>query len=465
MSVNQVQWPALAAVAAAALLAVLDGTVVAVALNSLAGSFEVRLDQVVWVTIGYLLAVAAVLPVLGYLTARFGARVVFVAGLLIFLAGSGLTALAGSVPALIGFRVIQGVGGGLIEPTAMTLAAGLAPTRQLGRVMGVMSMIINVAPVLGPLVGGLLLQTGHWQWIFLVNLPLGALVLMAVLSATRESGATRESSAVAQASVPKADGPGLLLLTVGFVGLLFALNRSGEGGVSPPVVLAGVLGALLLAAYVPYAARMSREGRPPALDLRLLARPGFGAGMGVMGLVGLVMFAQLTALPLFAAQHFGLIGLEQGVLVSALGLGLLVSMSAGGRLSDNVGARPLVMGGAAVTFTAVLVFVATHDDWPLGALYALFVFVGLGFGATAAPTVAGAFRLLRPGEQAAGSTALFMTVQFGASVGVTLLGLLQAVTQNWVTWLFLVIAGVQVIVFGLGSQLLTRGQLPHFSSP
>ncbi|GLY26947.1 hypothetical protein Kisp02_03120 [Kineosporia sp. NBRC 101731] len=145
MLVNEVRWPALAAVAAVALLAVLDGTVVAVALNSLAGSFEARLDQVVWVTIGYLLAVAAVLPVLGYLTARFGARMVFVAGLLIFLAGSGLTALAWSVPTLITFRVIQGVGGGLIEPTAMTLAAGLAPTRQLGRVMGVMSMIINVA--------------------------------------------------------------------------------------------------------------------------------------------------------------------------------------------------------------------------------------------------------------------------------------------------------------------------------
>ncbi|GLY26948.1 hypothetical protein Kisp02_03130 [Kineosporia sp. NBRC 101731] len=253
--------------------------------------------------------------------------------------------------------------------------------------------------MLGPLVGGLLLQTGHWQWIFLINLPLGALVLLAVL------GATRESTSAAQVSVPKADGPGLLLLTVGFVGVLFALNRSGEAGMSPPVVLVGGLGALLLATYVPYAARISREGRSPALDLRLLARPGFGASTAVMGLVGLVMFAQLTALPLFAAQRFGLTGLRQGVLVSALGLGLLVSMSAGGRLSDSVGARPLVMGGAAVTFAAVLGFV------------------------------------------------------------VTLLGLLPAVTQNWVTWLFLVVAGVQVIVFGLGSQLLTRGQLPHFSSP
>jgi MFS family permease len=273
MTVKDVRWPALAAVAGSALLVVLDGTVVAVALDTLAHSFEARLDQVLWATTGYLLAVAAVLPMLSYLTARFGPRRLFVAGLLLFLAGSGLTALAWSVPTLILFRVVQGLGGGLVEPTAMTLAAGFAPPNRMGRVMGVMAMVINLAPVAGPLVGGLLLQAGPWQWIFV--------------------------------------------------------------------------------------------------------------------------------------------------------------------------------------------------------LYVLFVVIGLGFGVTAAPTVAGAFRLVGPGEQAAGSTALFMIVQFGASVGVTLLGLLQAVVDDWVAWLFLVVAAAQVMVFGLGSRLsgtpeaqaLESGQLEHLSSP
>lgn len=118
-----------------------------------------------------------------------------------------------------------------------------------------------------------------------------------------------------------------------------------------------------------------------------------------MGLVGLVMFIQLTSLPLFAAQRFGVSGLEQGVLVSALGIGLLVSMSASGRLSDSIGARPLVAGGAVVTLAGALVFVAGHDQLPPTVLYVLFVVVGLGFGATAAPTVAGAFRLLGPGSR------------------------------------------------------------------
>ncbi|MCE0534488.1 MFS transporter [Kineosporia rhizophila] len=471
MTVKEMRWPALTAVAGAALLAVLDGTVVAVALESLADSFDARIDQVVWATIAYLLAVAAVLPVLNWLTVRYGPRTMFTVGLLLFVAGSALTALAWSVPALIGFRVVQGLGGGMIEPTAMTLAATLSPPERMGRVMGVMAAVINVAPVAGPLVGGLLLQTGHWQWIFLVNLPLGAVVLVAVLSATRSmTPAPSPSSSIDQ---PRADIPGLLMLTFGFVALLFALNRSGEAaGPSALLVLVGLAGAGLLIAYVPYARRLSR---PPALDLRLLGRPGFGAGLAIMGLTGLVMFAMLTSLPLFGAERFGLTGLEQGVLVSALGLGLLVSMSSSGRLSDRLGARPLVAGGSAVTVVTTGTFALAHDELPLPVLFALFVLVGLAFGCTAAPTVAGAFRMLEPGEQSAGSTALFMTVQFGASLGVTLLGLLPSVVDDWVRWLFLVIALAQVLVFALSSRLraappaapmdhLTSGQPPHFSS-
>jgi EmrB/QacA subfamily drug resistance transporter len=467
MTVKDVRWPALAAVAGSALLVVLDGTVVAVALDTLATSFEARIDQVVWATTGYLLAVAAVLPVLNHLTARFGPRVLFVVGLLLFMAGSGLTALAWSVPTLVLFRVVQGLGGGLVEPTAMTLAAGFAPPDRMGRVMGVMSMVINLAPVAGPLVGGLLLQTGHWQWIFVINLPLGLLALTAALAATRTDRRTQPKASL----IPPPDIPGLLMLTVGFVAVLFALNRSAENGANVWTISAGVAGLFLLVLYVPYALRLG--SRPPALDLRLFTRKGFGPSLGVMGLVGLVMFAQLTSLPLFAGERFDLTGLEQGVLVSALGLGLLISMSTGGRLSDSVGARPLVMIGSAVTLVGALVFVLTHNELALPGLYALFVVIGLGFGATAAPTVAGAFRLLGPGEQAAGSTALFMSVQFGASVGVTLLGLLQAVVNDWVAWLFLVVATAQVVVFVLGSRLgtgsegqaLESGQLEHFSSP
>src|SRR6187549_2706713 len=147
--------PALVALGLAALLAVLDGTVVAVALNPLARAFDAPLTTIVWVTIGYLLAVASVLPLLGWAAARFGGRAVFLAGLALFVLGSALSAAAWSAGSLIAFRVLQGLGGGLLEPMSLALAAGLAGRDRVGKVLGTMSMIINVAPVLGPILGGL----------------------------------------------------------------------------------------------------------------------------------------------------------------------------------------------------------------------------------------------------------------------------------------------------------------------
>src|ERR1700743_1476968 len=173
---------ALTVLGLAALLAVMDGTVVAVALNPLASAVGTPLAAVVWVTTGYLLAAGSTLPLLGWATARFGGRQVFLVGLVLFVTGSTLAALAWSAPSLIGFRVVQGFGGGLLDPSSLGLAATLASKDRVGRVLGTMSMIINVAPVLGPVVGGLLLGTGHWQWIFVVNIPFGIVVLVAALA-------------------------------------------------------------------------------------------------------------------------------------------------------------------------------------------------------------------------------------------------------------------------------------------
>lgn len=185
--------PALVALAGAAWLAVLDGTVVAVALGSLADAFGTPLTTVVWVTIAYLLAAATALPLLGWASARFGGRAVFLTGLGLFLLGSALCALARSPGMLIGFRVLQGFGGGLLEPSAMTLSAALATRESMGRVLSVMATVVNVAPAGGPILGGLLLQTGHWQWLFVVNIPLGLLVGAAALAyvpAGRPAGRT-----------------------------------------------------------------------------------------------------------------------------------------------------------------------------------------------------------------------------------------------------------------------------------
>jgi EmrB/QacA subfamily drug resistance transporter len=439
---------ALTVLGLAALLAVLDGTVVAVALDPLAGAFGTTLAAVGWVTTAYLLAAATTLPLLGWATTRFGGKTVFLAGLVLFVLGSALAALAWSAGSLIAFRVLQGLGGGLLEPSSLGLAAALAGKDKVGKVLGTMSTIINVAPVLGPVVGGLLLGTGHWQWIFVVNLPLGVLVLVAALTLVPKQPAGPAGER------PAADVRGLALLTAGFVGVLFALNRSAHPGSGGTIAVSAVIGLALLAGYVRHALTTTRV---PALDLRLLRRPGFAAALPVMGLVGLIMYSQLTSLPVYASTRFHLHGFAQGILVTALGLGLLVSMTAGGRISDRTGPRPLVRTGALGTLAGLAVFTVWHDALPLPVLFALFVAVGLGFGLTASPTVASAYRTLPAPEQPQGTTALFMTVQLSASLGVTLLGVLQSRTgEHWVTILFTVLVAAAAGIVALSTALPGR---------
>ncbi|OHV40748.1 multidrug transporter [Pseudofrankia sp. EUN1h] len=451
----------------AALVAVLDGTVVSVALRTLAADFDAPLTTVVWTTVGYLLAAATMLPLLGWLTARFGGRAVFLTGLGLFGLGSALASLAWSAEALIAFRVVQGLGGGLLEPTALLLAARLAGQDRVGRVLGTISMIINVAPAVGPVVGGLLLTTGHWQWIFVVNIPLclGLLVVALVyIPADRparaapdqdaEAGGTEAGGTEAGGAVPTADVRGLVLLTTGYVAVLLALTRAGQAGAGLVVALAAAAGVALLAGYARHALTATTT---PAFDLRLLRRPGFGASLAVMSCVGLLMYGQQSALPIFGAERHHLHGIGQGLLVCALGLGLFVSMSWGGRMSDRTGPRPLVRAGSVVTAAGLLTFALTHDRLPLAAVFVLFVAIGLGFGATASPTFASVFRTLPPAEQPQGTTALFMSVQLSASLGITVLGLLQArAGDDWVTWLFALLTAAALAMLALSRRLPGR---------
>ncbi len=207
-----------AVMAAAAFMAVLDGTVVTVAIDTFTTTFDSSVATIGWVSVGYLLAAAVSLPVSGWAVERFGGRRVFLAGIGVFVLGSALSSLAWSAVSLIAFRVLQGFGGGALEPTALTLAARTANGRRVGTVMGLLSLVVNMAPVLGPLVGGLLVEGGHWRWIFLINVPLGLVVAaVALLVVANDPG---DPEAVGS------DLRGLGLLSPGFAAMLFAIDGS-----------------------------------------------------------------------------------------------------------------------------------------------------------------------------------------------------------------------------------------------
>jgi EmrB/QacA subfamily drug resistance transporter len=445
---SRTRW-AITAMALAALMAVLNGTTVTASLEAMAPALGTSISGVIWVMTVYLIAAAASVPLIGWLTARIGSARVLQLALVGFALGSLLSGFAWDLPSMIVFRVIQGVSGGMLEPAAMAIIGVITPTSLMGRVMGLVSLVINLGPVIGPLIGGVLVSGGAWQWIFWMNVPLAVLVSFA---AWRLLPRQEQQSA---GSTP-VDVIGLVLLPPGFVLVLLGLNRWGAGA-SPLLVTGLVLaGLVLLAIYVPHALRTAE----PLVDIRLLRIPSFAAALGIMSAVGLVMYTQLTVLPILAQRSFGLAPVWQALPVAVLGIGLLISMTLAGRLSDSIGPRVLVRGGAAVTAVTALLIAIGQDHWPIAVVLALVALLGLGFGALAAPTFASLYRVLPKASIAQGTAALFIMVQLFASAGVTLVGFLTEASANPASSAYFVIAGVAAVVAGVASLMPAAPERP-----
>src|SRR5947199_4592536 len=220
------------------IMSILDTTIVNVALDTLSRDLNAPISQVQWVVTGYLLALAAVIPITGWAARRYGAKRVYLTSLVLFTAGSAACGLSSSIGSLVLFRVLQGVGGGMIMPVAQLIMAQGAGPRRMGRVMGVVSMPAMLAPILGPVIGGLLLLSLHWSWIFFVNVPIGvvAFALGWRLLPSTDSGAAGPLDVV-----------GLALLPTGGAAIVFGLSEIGSGAsVSSPSVLVPVLGGIAL---------------------------------------------------------------------------------------------------------------------------------------------------------------------------------------------------------------------------
>lgn len=431
------------AMASAAFLAVLNGTTVTASLEALGPELGTSMSGTVWVTTVYLIAASASVPLMGWLAARLGPGRVFQLALLGFAVGSLLCGFAWDLGSMVVFRVVQGLAGGMLEPSAIAMIGVVTPRSRVGRIMGVVSLVINVGPVAGPLLGSTLVSAGAWEWIFWVNVPIAAVIGVTawrLLPSETERGER----------VPL-DGAGLLLLPPGFVLLLLAFNRWGAGADVVWVAGLAALGLTLLILYVVHA----RRATAPLLDIRLLASRPFAAALGIMSGVGLIMYTQLTVLPTLATRSLGLTGAWQTAPVAVLGVGLMVSMTLAGRLSDTFGSRAIVgIGGVATALTAVLVLGVR--DRPVWVVLIVLLVVGLAFGAIAAPAFASIYRVLPPAQVAAGTAALFIVVQLFASAGTTLVGFLTAQVADPVGAAYAVIAAASTVIAGVSTLLPGR---------
>lgn len=397
------------------MMSYLDATIVNVGISTLGGELHATLATIEWVTTGYLLAVALAIPVAGWAVVRFGAKRVWLLGLSVFLIGSTLCALAWNAESLIAFRVIQGLGGGMVDPVMMTVVAGAAGPARIGRVMGLVSVPITLGPVVGPVIGGLLLDNFSWEWMFLVNIPFA---LAAIVLAVRVLPA---DPAPSTDRVP-IDALGVALLSPGFAALVYALSRAGGDGFGSTGVITGLaVGITLFTAYTVHALRTTAT---PLLDLRLFANRGFGASVATMFLLGGGLFSLLFLLPLYYQQVHGHSVLESGLLLAPLGLGTLIGMPVAGNLADRAGARRLVPVGALLIGAGALVFTQSGPGASQIALTAAQFAAGFGMGLVGAPTMGSVYRTV-PGGAVAGATgAVFILNQIGASLGIAVVALI-----------------------------------------
>ncbi|MBT9549789.1 MAG: DHA2 family efflux MFS transporter permease subunit [Hydrogenophaga sp.] len=393
-----------------ALMSTLDATVINVAIRGLTKAFESPLETVQWISTGYMLSLTAVIPLSGWAADRFGTKRLFMVSIVLFLVGSALSGFAWSMPALILFRVLQGLGGGMILPTGMTLLSQTAGPRRMGRVMGIVGIPVVIGPVLGPTLGGWLVDEVSWRWIFFINLPIGAIALYA-------------AHRVLTADEPKSSRPldwrGFLLLSPGLAIFVYGMAKATAVGslASIEADACVLLGVAMIIAFVLHARRF--EGA--LIDVRLFVRPTVGAAALTSFLLGAAFFGLSLLVPLYLQMLRGYSPLATGLLIAAEGLGAMLAMPIASILTDRIAAGRVVLVGIACIAVSVLMLSAIENTTPLWVVeLALFV-LGLGKGATMMPATSAALSTLRKHEIARATSGLNVLQGAGGALGAALL--------------------------------------------
>ncbi|MDA0173700.1 DHA2 family efflux MFS transporter permease subunit [Solirubrobacter taibaiensis] len=403
-------WRLASVVVLGTIMSILDTTIVNVAIETLARDLDASLTSIQWVSTGYLLALATVIPLTGWAMERFSGRRVWMVSVSLFLLGSGLCGLAWSVESLIVFRVLQGFGGGMIMPVGQAILAQAAGPQRMGRVMSVIGVPTLLGPILGPVIGGLIVDHFSWRWIFFVNLPVGAIALAL---------AYRILPRAERAGNSRLDVRGMLLLSPGLALLIFGLSEVGTAGtVLDPRVLIGILGgAALLVAF----AFWSLRGRGTLVDLTLFKDRAFAAASGTTFIFGVSLFGAMLILPLYYQVVREESALSAGLLLAPQGIGAAIAMPIAGRLTDKLGAGRIVPFGVLIALAGTLVFTQLSASTSLVVLAGALFVRGIGLGMTMMPSMAAAYQTLSRAAVPRATSLINIIRTVGGSVGVAVL--------------------------------------------
>ncbi|MEO7126538.1 MAG: DHA2 family efflux MFS transporter permease subunit [Nakamurella sp.] len=396
-----------------AIMSILDTTVVSVALPTFVHVFDSQLSTVAWTMVGYTLALATVIPLTGWAADRFGTKRLYVMALVLFILGSVACAFAWSITSLITFRVLQGLGGGMLMPLGMTIMTHAAGPKRIGRVMAVLGVPMLLGPIAGPIVGGWLIGIASWHWIFIINVPIG---IVAIIAAVRvlEKDDPKPSEAF--------DFVGMLLLSPGLALFLYGVSSiPGAGTVaSAKVLIPAIVGVMLMAAFVVHAMRVEH----PLIDLKLFRHRQLSVAVITMSLFAIAFFGAMLLFPTYFIQVRMESTLSAGLLLAPQGIGAMISMPIAGRLTDRRGPGWIVMTGIALMAAGMSVFtqISATTPYPL-IMSALFV-MGLGMGATMMPVMSAALATLTHHEVARGSTLMNIVQQAAGSIGTAVMSVI-----------------------------------------
>ncbi len=392
------------------IMSILDTTIVNVALDTLKRELHTSIADIQWVVTGYMLALAAVIPVTGWAARRFGAKRVYLVSLVLFTAGSALCGLANSPTELVVFRVLQGIGGGMILPIGQLMMAEAAGPKRMGRVMSIVAVPAMLAPILGPTIGGLIVDNVSWRWIFYVNVPIGAIAVMLAL---------RVLPRVVPGSAGRLDVRGLLLIATGLPLLTYGLAEIGVTGgfTAAKVVIPCLLGLALIVSFALHALRIPN----PLLDLRLYRRSTFSSASIAMFCLGAAMFGSLILLPLYwqGVRHESV--LDTGLLTAPQGLGMALVMPLSGRLTDRFGGGPLALLGTTWTALLTIPFALIGAHTSIAWLSVAMLLRGGGIGFSFMPAMTAAFAALRRSELPDATPQLNVLMRVGGSIGTAVL--------------------------------------------
>jgi DHA2 family multidrug resistance protein len=455
------KWLVTVSVSFGTLMGAIDSSIVNVALPHIQGALGATVQEITWVSTGYAVALVLLMPLTAFLGRMFGQKRVYMLCLLLFLAGSALCGTATTLPQLVAYRALQGLGAGALQPTEQAILRQTFPLREQGMAMAVFGMVVMLGPAVGPTLGGVIVDHWHWSWIFFINLPVGAIGLFMVGSFVKEDeGIRRQNHALAALERRHIDWAGIALLSIGLSTLVYFLEEGDRNDWFDSSTIA----ACFLVSLVALAAFLVREltATAPVVNLRLFRDPVFASGTLVGGLMFAMLMANMFLLPLFMQDLLGFTATQSGLALMPRVLVMMVATPIVGRLYNHVSPRLLV--GIGIVAFAIGSYQMSHLTLDSGQadIVGAIVVQGVGFGFLFVPLTTVALSKV-PRQTMADATGMNSLVrQIGGAIGLAVFAtLLERYTAHARVALVAHIAATspatQQALSGLGSALQSSG--------